>query len=144
MNLVILCGNLVKKGELRATKDGGNVYSFTIAVRKRFTKEEQNEEADFISCSSFGKTAENMDKYLDKGSKILIQGRLQVRKYEDKDGNTKYATNVLVDTCTFLNKKQEASAKEVVDTPTQEHEIGTTSLSIDDDSLLFNDSDLPF
>lgn len=144
MNLVVLCGNLVKKGELRATKDGGSIYSFTIAVRKRFTKEEQNEEADFISCSSFGKTAENMNTYLDKGSKVLIQGRLQVRKYEDKEGNTKYATNVLVDTCTFLSKKVEQE-QEVVATPKKEEPAVTTkSIDFNDDGLLFHDDDLPF
>ena len=138
MNLVVLCGNLVKKGELRATKDGGSVYSFTIAVKRRFTKEEQDE-ADFIGCSSFGKIAENMDKYLDKGSKVLVQGHLQIRKYE-KDGETKYATNVLVDSCTFLNKKQDERQSETPAVATQSQ----TDLTNDINDFEFTDEDLPF
>lgn len=138
MNLVVLCGNLVKKGELRATKDGGSVYSFTIAVKRRFTKEEQDE-ADFIGCSAFGKIAENMDKYLDKGSKVLVQGHLQIRKYE-KDGETKYATNVLVDSCTFLNKKQDERQNETPAVATQSQ----TDLTNDINDFEFTDEDLPF
>lgn len=138
MNLIVLCGNLTKDGDLRATHDGNSIFNFTIAVRRSVTKGEQ-EETDFINCSSFGKLADNMAKYTKKGSKVLVQGKLRIESYNDKDGNKKYSTKVVVDTCTFLNKKEEANdyvgETIVAKTATLEDEVR---------NLLEDDDDLPF
>jgi len=138
MNLVVLCGNLTKDGELRATKDGNSIFNFTLAVRRSYAKEGQ-EDVDFINCSSYGKLADNMSKYTKKGSKVLVQGKLQIRCYQDKDGNNRYTTSIIVDTCTFLNKKEDTGSNNVAPAkataPEPENDIN---------DLLWEDGDLPF
>ena len=140
MNIVLLCGNLAKDGELRTTKDGLNVFSFTIAVSRNYKNENGESETDFINCKSFNKVAENMAKYTKKGNKILVQGKMQVSKYQDQMGETKYSTNVIVDNCTFLTKKDQPD-QVVVSAPKQEE---TLIDPFSEDELALTDSDLPF
>lgn len=150
MNVVVLCGNLTRDGELRTTQSGLNVFSFTLAVTRKYQKEDGEKEADFINCKAFNKTAENMAKYTKKGSKVLVEGRIEVSKYQDAMGETKYATNILVDNCTFLSKKEEEATTQSDTTPRMTQREVIQSVMSDDeeddfnDSPLFSDDDLPF
>lgn len=106
MNKVIMMSRLCKDPELRY--GGANntaVASFSIAVDRRFKKEGQPE-ADFFNCTAFGKTAEFADKYLSKGTKVVIEGELRNNHYKDKNGNTQYAEQILVNSIEFAESKK--------------------------------------
>lgn len=103
MNKVILTGRITKDIELRYTQDQRAIVRFTLAVDRR-TKDKN--ESDFISCIAWNKTAELMDKYLSKGSKIGIVGRIQTGSYTDQKGEKHYTTDVMVDELEFLDSKK--------------------------------------
>lgn len=103
-NKVILIGRLVKDAEVKYVSSGKAVATFTLAVDRPTAKGEQKE-ADFINCVAWDKTGETIGNYTQKGSKILVDGRLQIRSYEAKDGGKRYATEVIVGRMEFLDTK---------------------------------------
>lgn len=105
MNKALLIGRLTKDPELRATSTGRNVCQFSIAVNRNFTNANGEREADFINCVVWDKQAENLVKYQKKGNQIAVDGRIQTRNYEDKDGKKIYVTEVFVSNVTFLDSK---------------------------------------
>ena len=107
INKTILIGRLVKNIEVRYTNNEKAVGNFTIAVNRRFKDKDGNYITDFIDCVVFGKQAETMQQYTQKGDLIGAEGSIQKRNYEDKDGNKRYATEIMVEKITFLqtNKK---------------------------------------
>ena len=110
MNKVIMMGRLTKDPEIRYAQNGNAVAGFSIAVDRRF-KRDGEPDADFFNCSAFGKTAEFVEKYLNKGTKVVIEGRLQNDSYTNKDGNKVTATKIMVDSMEFAESKQ-ASAED--------------------------------
>ena len=86
MNKAILIGRLTKDPELRTTPTGRNVCQFSVAVSRNFTNANGEREADFINCVVWDKQAENLVKYQKKGNQIAVEGRIQTRNYDDKDG----------------------------------------------------------
>ena len=109
MNSIILIGRLTKDPELRYTQAGKAVCSFTLAVDRPYSGE--NKEADFINIVVWNKVGENCAQYLKKGRKAAVQGRLQIRSYEDDKGYKKYITEVVANSVEFLefgNKQQNA------------------------------------
>lgn len=113
MNLFMGIGRITKKPETRYTQSNLAITKFTLAIN-RDTKNKQGEyETDFISCVAYGKTAELIDKYLDKGSQIAIEGKVQTGSYE-KDNKKVYTTDIVVERLTFLEKKQETTQTEIV------------------------------
>ena len=98
MNKVILMGRLTKNPEIKyAGKDNDMaVARYTLAVNRRY-KRDGEQEADFISCVTFGKSAEFAQKYLHKGMRIVIGGRISTGNYKDKDGKMIYTTDVIVE-----------------------------------------------
>lgn len=109
MNKVILIGRLTKDPEVHTTEKS-TVARFTLAVDRRF-KQDGGQAADFISCVAFGKTAEFISKYIHKGVKIALEGRIQTGDYTDKDGIKHYTTDVIAEAVEF------AESKRVEDTP---------------------------
>lgn len=110
MNSVQLVGRLTRDPEVKYTDGGTSIARFSVAVDRRFSKEgEQN--ADFINCISFGKTAEFIEKYFFKGMKIGVVGRIQTGSYKNKDGQTVYTTDVVAENVEFVEKKGESSAQ---------------------------------
>lgn len=105
MNSVNLIGRLTKEPVLRKTESGVSVCSFALAVNRDVKKEGQPT-ADFINCQAWNVVADNMCKYLSKGSQIGLKGRIQTRKYDDKNGNTHYVTEVIVEKVEFLESKK--------------------------------------
>ena len=103
MNKIILTGNLTKAVELRYTKNNVAVAHFSIAVKRDSNKDE----VDFLNCIAYGNQAELITKYLDKGSRVGIDGHIQTGSYENKDGKKVYTTDIVVERVEFLNNKKE-------------------------------------
>lgn len=105
-NFVILKGRTTKDIELKYSQNNVAMASFTLAVNRRYAKEGEERQADFISCQIFGKTAETFSQYVKKGNEVMIQGRIQTRNYDDKDGKKVYVTEVVVESFEFCGSKQ--------------------------------------
>ncbi len=108
MNKVILIGRLCSDVEVRRTNSGNAVASYRLAVDRQ-SKQEGQPEADFLNCVAFSNNGEFAGKYLHKGIKIAVEGRIQVRTYDDKDGKKAYVTEIIVDRHEFCEKKAESS-----------------------------------
>lgn len=136
MNKALIIGNLTKDIELRANDNGNSVTAFTVAVPRTYNREE----TDFINCKAWGKVAENMSKYCGKGSKVAIDGRIQVRSYDAQDGTKKYVTEVIADSVEFLSTKKESE---------KENDVAVTEDKTDpfvdfSNEVALTDDDLPF
>lgn len=104
MNRVFLCGRVTRDPEVRYGDNQKAVARFSLAVDRRFTRE-GDPTADFFNCSAFGKTAETVEKHVVKGTKLLIVGRVQNDTYTNKDGQTVYSVQILVDELEFVESK---------------------------------------
>lgn len=107
INNVVLMGRLVATPELRNTPSGVAVLSFSLAVERSFARAGEQRQADFIDCVAWRNTAEFISKYFQKGSMIAITGSIQTRTYDDKNGNKRKATEILVDQASFCGSKAE-------------------------------------
>lgn len=107
LNRVILMGRLVADPELKTTPSGISVTSFRIAVERSYAKAGEERQADFINIVCWRNTAEFVCKYFSKGSLIALEGQLQTRSYQDKDGTTRYMVEVLADKVSFTGEKTE-------------------------------------
>ena len=108
VNKVILIGNLGKKPELRYTPGGQAVANFTLATNERFGGRDgqpAQERTEWHRIVVWGRTAENCGQYLDKGRSVYIEGRLQTREWQDKEGQKRYTTEVVATTVQFLGGK---------------------------------------
>lgn len=106
MNKIILMGRLTKDPEVRYSQ-GNNAMAiarYTMAVERKF-KRDGEANADFINCIAFGKNGEFAEKYLHKGIKILVEGRIQTGSYTNRDGVKVYTTDVVVESCEFAESK---------------------------------------
>ena len=101
-NRVILVGNLTRDPEIRYIASGSGVVKFTLAVNRR-TK--NGDETTFIDITAWEKLAETCNTYLKKGMSVLVEGRLVIRNYDDKDGNKRKATEIVIDTMQMLDRK---------------------------------------
>ena len=124
MNKVTLIGRTTKDIELRQAGQT-SVVKFTLAVNRR-----KPNEADFINCTAFGKTAEVLEKYVHKGDRVGIAGRIQTGSYE-KEGQRHYTTDVIVDELEFLERKGEARTQE------DQQDYSPATDIVDDDDLPF-------
>jgi single-strand DNA-binding protein len=128
MNNVVLMGRLTKDPDVRRTNDGTAIGRFTLAVDRM-----KKDEADFIGCVTFGKTAEFAEKYLRKGTKICGSGRIQTGSYTNKDGQKVYTTDVILERLEFAESKASAQQEAKPD--------GDGFMNIPDD---VDDAGLPF
>lgn len=106
LNKILLLGRLVADPELRYTATGKAVAQFTLAVDRPFAGQDGKKEADFIPVILWGKTAEAAANYSFKGQRLLVEGRLQIRSYEAKDGSKRWATEVIGNSIEFIEKKE--------------------------------------
>lgn len=104
MNSCVLIGRTTRDIDLRRTGNGTAVASFTLAVNRDF-KTQDGQEADFIQCVAWKKTAELLEQYVHKGDKIALNGSIRTRNYEDNYGKKVYVTEVLVNHVEFLETK---------------------------------------
>lgn len=138
MNKVILMGRLVRDPEVRYTQSNQPmaIARFTLAVNRRF-KRQGEQDADYIPCVAFGKQGEFAEKYFRKGQMISVVGRLQVRNWDDNNGNKRITTEVIVEEQYFAEKKSNTENSQ----KRENDGIGEGFYPIDDD---VKDDDLPF
>lgn len=120
MNKVILMGRLTRDPEIRYTQgeDSKTVARFTLAVDRRY-KQEGQQSADFISCITFGKTAEFMERYTRQGTKLVVEGRIQTGSYTNRDGNKVYTTDVVVENVEFAESKNASEQSQAGSSPSR-------------------------
>lgn len=112
MNKFIGMGRLTRDPELRTTNNSIAVCNFTIAINRRFINKETNSyDADFLNCTAWRGTGEFISKYFRKGNMIAVVGSVQTRKYDDKEGKPRTATDVIVDEAYFCGSKSDNSAQ---------------------------------
>ena len=109
MNKVILIGRLTKEPELKKTNSGLSYVQFNLAVNRNYTNKSGEKQADFINCVVWRVQADNLVKYIKKGGLIGIEGEIQTRTYDDKNGIKKYITEVLCNSIEFLESKSQQS-----------------------------------
>ena len=158
MNKAILIGRLTRDPELRTIPTGRSVCQFSIAVNRTYTSASGEREADFINCVVWDKQAENLARYQKKGNQIAVDGRIQTRNYDDKDGKKVYVTEILATNISFLDTKgagntSNNSLYSMPEPPMQEEVVSekheTVSIEKDPfeafgDSIEISDNDLPF
>ena len=110
MNNIVLLGRLTKDADIRSTQSGKVVASFTLAVDRPYTQNGKRE-ADFIACQIWGKSAEVLGKSVYKGQRILLEGRLQIRQYTDKNGNKRTAAEVVAERFEFIERKEQTETQ---------------------------------
>lgn len=159
MNKVILVGRLTRDPEVRTMPTGNTVASFTLAINRNFKNKEGNIDADFINVSVFGRQAENVGKYVTKGSQLGVDGRIQTRSYDAQDGTKRYVTEVIAESVEFMSssRRDDSSApvNAYVDTTSSVYmdqpspEVGV-DISTEDpfknfgSEVALSDDDLPF
>ena len=111
MNIVIFMGRLTGDPEIRHTQEGKAVAGFSLAVDRRY-KKEGNPAADFFRCSAFGNLAEFCEKYLKKGTKILLKGRIENNNYTDRQGVKRYDFRVTAEEIEFCEKKADTDPRQ--------------------------------
>lgn len=108
LNRVTISGRLTRDPELKITNSQKEVCTFTVAVNRRKRPDEEKATADFIQCVVWGQTAVNLCKYQKKGDMVEVDGQIQTRKYDDKDGKTVYVTEILVKDVIFVGGSKPA------------------------------------
>jgi single-strand DNA-binding protein len=101
INVVVLVGRLTREADMRS-KDDKAIAKFSLAVNRM-----KKDEADFINCTAFGKTAEVVEKYTHKGSRVAVRGKIQTGSYTNKEGQNVYTTDVIVDDLQLLDQKSD-------------------------------------
>ena len=150
INRVILMGRLVADPELRQTPNGVSVCAFRIAVNRNFVGKDGKQQADFIDIVAWRQSAEFVSKYFAKGKMIIVEGSIQTRSYEDKNGNKRTAVEVVADNVQFGESKSASSSSQSYSAPapTQappEPAVSYASGDVGDFSEMAADSDdLPF
>lgn len=136
INRVVLVGRVTKDPDLRKTQSGVSVVSFTIACNRR-VKQKGQPDADFINCVAWNKTAEFMAQYVRKGALLGLEGRIQTRSYDDRDGKRVYVIEVVADNVQFLESKKQAENVGNEAYPVQNNECADYTAEIPTDDLPF-------
>jgi single-strand DNA-binding protein len=149
MNKVFLIGRLVRNPELRYTSSNIAVATFSLAVNRPFADQDGERGTDFINIVVWRKQAENVKNYLNQGSQVAIDGRLQTRSYDDQNGNKRHVTEVIADNVQFLDTKTSREQREV-DSDEQSSLNTVPNSEVDDPfknfakEIRFEEADLPF
>ena len=151
LNVVAIMGRLVADPELRTTTQGNSVCSFRIACDRSYVQQGQERQADFIDIVAWRQQAEFVSKYFQKGSMIAIEGSLQTRQYQDKNGNNRTAVEVVANNISFAGaKRQDAQSTPSYEQQTISHvqqakaQSGFAQGSADDFAVINDNDDLPF
>ena len=140
INRAVLTGRLTKDPELRTTQSGLSVVSFNLAVDRQYSNSKGERDTDFISCVIWRKSAENFCNFTSKGSLIGIDGRIQTRNYQDKDGKKVYVTEVVVDNFALLESKKDRQNNNTGSYENNNQDAFNNS----GDTIDITDDDLPF
>ena len=144
MNRVILMGHLTRDPEMRTTATGKHVARFSVACQRRVKNRQTGQyDADFIDCVAWEKTAAFVCNYFQKGSRIALEGRLQSGSYEDKNGQKRYYTEVVVENVEFAGSKQGGTGASAARRPARAQD-DVFGGDIDPDFEPMDDAELPF
>ena len=143
MNKVILMGRLTRDPEIRYSQGEQStaVARYTIAVDRRFRRDGDQQTADFINCVAFGRQGEFAEKYLRKGTKIALTGRIQTGSYTNRDGQKVYTTEVVVEEQEFAESKNSGSGSSQQNAPQPSPDVGTEGFMNIPDGI---EEELPF
>ncbi|BFN38377.1 single-stranded DNA-binding protein [Fidelibacter multiformis] len=151
MNKVIIIGNLGRDPERRALPDGRAISNISVATTESYrdsSSGEIKEITEWHRCVAFGKTADYINQYVTKGRKVYVEGRIRTRKWQDKDGNDRYTTEILVDILILLDRRgagqDEDDSGSASDVSIQYDENENTSSNTGTSENLPQDDDLPF
>ena len=133
LNRIVLMGRLTRDPELRRTQSGTAVAGFTLAVDRDFKSDSGARETDFIDCVAWRNTAEFVSNYLSKGRMAVVEGRLQIRPWTEKDGSKRRSAEVVADHVYFADSKREGAATQYATPQASQFE-----------ELPDDDGDLPF
>ena len=138
MNKVVLMGRLTRDPEVRYTQTNNTlVASFTLAVNRRFVRQGEERQADFIPIIAWSKLGEFCSKYFKKGQQVAVIGRIQTRTYDDAQGQKRYVTEVIAEEAYFADSKKDGDTSNIGDT------FGTT-VADNSEFQVSSDDDLPF
>ena len=146
MNRVMLIGRLTSKPELRYTGSNLPYSRFSLAVNRTFSNAQGQRETDFINITVWRKQAENVCNFLDKGSLVSVEGRIQTGSYDDKDGNKRYTNDVVADSVQFLETRSQSQNRGSNDSmntasPYDYQEAPMNDINVDNDPFAdFGDS----
>lgn len=143
MNKVILMGRLTRDPEVRYTSNTNTlVANFSLAVNRRFAKQGEERETDFINIVAYSKLADFSEKYLSQGTQVNVVGRLQNRSYEDKNGTKKYISEIIAEEIYFADSKKKADESILWQNNSNNTQVTDTTGNID--GLFDSADDLPF
>ncbi|WP_047152117.1 single-stranded DNA-binding protein [Aneurinibacillus tyrosinisolvens] len=150
LNRAVLLGRLTKDPELRYTQSGTAVATFTLAIDRRVTNQQGERETDFIPIVAWSKLAELCANYLKKGQQAAVEGRIQVRNYENKEGQKVYVTEVIADNVQFLGgagqgqSAEKSSAGETAGARSNPWDGNSNPFASGSGPIDISDDDLPF
>ncbi len=143
MNKVILLGRLTKAPEIRYSQTTNTkIALFTLAVNRRFAKQGEERETDFINIVAYSKLADFSEKYLSQGTQVNVVGRLKNRSYEDKNGTKKYISEIIAEEIYFADSKKKADESILWQNNSNNTQVTDTTGNID--GLFDSADDLPF
>lgn len=137
INNVVLVGRIVREPELRYTPQNTAVATFTLAVNRRFKNAQGEREADFINCVIWRQPAENLANWAKKGALVGITGSIQVRNYENKEGQRVYVTEVLADNFQMLESNSNKTEKGKTKSNQDKDPFAGSPMEVSDDDLPF-------
>lgn len=143
MNKIILLGRLTKNPEIRfSQKNQNKIANFTLAVNRKYVAQGEERQADFINIVTYSKLAEFAEKYLKQGLQICVSGRLQIRTYDDNNGQKRYATEVIAEEIDFADSPKKAD--ESILWSNSSNNSNQTTTNTDDGVIMGDNDDLPF
>lgn len=141
MNRVMLIGRITTKPELKFTGSNIPFTRFSLAINRTFSNAQGQRETDFINIIVWRKQAENVCNFLNKGSLVSVEGRIQTGSYDDKDGNKRYTTDIVADSVQFLESKNQSHEKSDDVTPYNYQNNQTNDVNVGEDPFAdFGDS----
>ncbi len=135
INCINIMGRLTAEPELKVTTNGTNVTTFTVAVDRQYSKGEK--QTDFIPVTAWRGTADFISKYFRKGQMIAVQGSLQTRKYQDRDGHNRTAFEVVAEQVSFCGEKKETGSPAKAEQPAQQTSLDINEWDDEQDELPF-------
>lgn len=145
LNRIEVQGRLVRDPELRRTQSGVAVTTFTLAVERDYCETGKEREVDFIDCTAWRGTAEMIDKYFSKGRMMIVTGRLQIRNWQDKDGNKRRSAEIVAENVYFGDSKpQSGQSQQTAQSKAEPYMVQAPTTSSFDQMDDVSDDDLPF
>lgn len=140
LNRAVIMGRIVRDLELKQTQNGVSVLLFTVAVDRSYQKQGEEKQSDFIDCVAWRQSAEFINKYFGKGRMIALEGEIQTRTYQDKDGNNRKVTEIVVSQASFTGEPKKDKAQNSNSIPAGAPPVPTADIPTDE----LTDDGVPF